>query len=135
MAETFRFSLVSPERQLISEEVEQVIVPGADGEFTVLPRHAPIMTTIKPGVVRVRAGAGSERRIVVFGGFAEMGAEGLTILAEQAIPAEELRPDQIEQEIRNAGEDVADARDDAARLKAQTRLDQLRTLQDAALTG
>ena len=131
MAETFRFELVSPERLLVSEDIASVTAPGAEGEFTVLPRHAPFMTTLKPGVLTVRVDKGPERRIVVFGGFAEVNPDGCIILAEQAVPVETLDPDAVAREIRDTEEDVADAETEDTRFRAQTRLDQLRALQQA----
>ena len=131
MAETFRFELVSPERLLVSEAVASVTAPGAEGEFTVLPRHAPFMTTLKPGVLTVRVDKGPERRIVVFGGFAEVNPDGCIILAEEAVPVETLDPDAVAREIRDAEEDVADAETEEARFRAQTQLDHLRALQQA----
>ena len=131
MAETFRFELVSPERLLVSEDIASVTAPGAEGEFTVLPRHAPFMTTLKPGVLTVRVDKGPERRIVVFGGFAEVNPDGCIILAEEAVPVDALDPDAVAREIRDAEEDVADAETEEARFRAQTRLDHLRALQQA----
>ena len=131
MAETFRFELVSPERLLVSEDIASVTAPGAEGEFTVLPRHAPFMTTLRPGVLTVRVDKGPERRIVVFGGFAEVNPDGCIILAEEAVPVETLDPDAVAREIRDAEEDVADAETEDARFRAQSRLDQLRALQQA----
>jgi F-type H+-transporting ATPase subunit epsilon len=130
MAEPFQFELVSPERQLISEPVEQVVVPGADGYFTVLKGHAPFMSTMKPGVVDVVNG-GETLRIFVRGGFADVSAAGLTILAEQAIPLDDVDPAMLAQDIKNTEEDVADAKDGAARDVAETRLQQLREVQAA----
>ncbi|WP_292246285.1 F0F1 ATP synthase subunit epsilon, partial [Mesorhizobium sp.] len=85
MAEAFKFELVSPERLLVSEEVESVVIPGAEGEMTVMALHAPVMTTIKPGVVTVKTVGGKEERYVVFGGFADIVASGCTLLAESAV--------------------------------------------------
>jgi F-type H+-transporting ATPase subunit epsilon len=130
MAEPFQFELVSPERQLISEPVEQVVVPGADGYFTVLKGHAPFMSTMKPGVVDVVNG-GETLRIFVRGGFADVSVAGLTILAEQAIPLDDVDPAMLAQDIKNTEEDVADAKDGAARDVAETRLQQLREVQAA----
>jgi F-type H+-transporting ATPase subunit epsilon len=130
MAEPFQFELVSPERQLISEPVEQVVVPGADGYFTVLKGHAPFMSTMKPGVVDVVNG-GETLRIFVRGGFADVSAAGLTILAEQAIPLDDVDPAMLAQDIKNTEEDVADAKDGASRDVAETRLQQLREVQAA----
>lgn len=131
MAEPFQFELVSPERLLLSAEVEQVVVPGSEGYFTVLKGHAPFMSTLRPGVVDVVNGNTTER-IFVRGGFADVSAAGLTILAEQAIPVEELKADVIAREIKDAEEDVADARTDEARRVAQEKLDQLKAVLGAA---
>jgi F-type H+-transporting ATPase subunit epsilon len=130
MAEPFQFELVSPERQLMSEPVDQVVVPGADGYFTVLKGHAPFMSTMKPGVVDVVNG-NETFRIFVRGGFADVSAAGLTILAEQAIPLDEVDAAMLAQEIRNTEEDVADAKDGATKDAAETRLSQLREVQAA----
>ncbi|MBN9431600.1 MAG: F0F1 ATP synthase subunit epsilon [Bosea sp.] len=126
MAESFNFELVSPERLLLSEQVAQVVVPGAEGEFTVLKNHAPFMSTIKPGVVTVTPASGAPQRYFVRGGFADVSESGLTILAEQAVPVDSLDGAMIAQQIRNAEEDLADARDDASRTAAATKLAQLR---------
>jgi len=131
MAEPFPFELVSPERLLLSEQVVSVVVPGTDGEFTVLKDHAPFMATIKPGCVVVTQVGGGVQKFFVRGGFADVNGAGLTILAEQAIPLESLDPDAFAQEIRNAEEDVADARDDAQRMVAQTKLQQLKDIREA----
>ncbi len=79
MAEAFQFELVSPERLLVSEQVESVVIPGAEGEMTVMANHAPVMTTVKPGVVTVRTAAGATERYVVFGGFADILPSGCTL--------------------------------------------------------
>ena len=129
MAQLLRFELVSPERLLRSGNVQEVIVPGSEGDFTVLPQHAPVLTTLKPGVISFKDDAGVESKVFVRGGFAEVASEGLTILAETAIPLEELDQERLTQEIKDAEEDVADAKDDVARAAAQQSLDHLRQLQ------
>jgi len=130
MAEPLQFELVSPERLLVSEAVEQVTVPGAEGYFTVLSRHAPFMTTLKPGVVEVRGLGGDTLRIFVRGGFADVTPAGLTILADQALPVEELGAAGIAEEIRLAEEGLAGAGDDPGRrLAAETRLNEIRNVQ------
>lgn len=131
MAEAFKFELVSPERLLVSEEVAQVVVPGSEGQFTMLKGHAPFMTTIRPGVIEVTGQAGTVSRIFVRGGFADASPAGLTILAEMAVPVQDLKADQIAREIRNAEEDVADAQTDEGKRVAQEKLDQLREVQAA----
>jgi F-type H+-transporting ATPase subunit epsilon len=85
----FHFELVSPEKLLFSGEVEQVDVPGAEGEFGVLAEHAPMVTTLRPGILTVH-GAGGEQKIVVLGGFAEVSAQGLTVLADVAEAVEDF---------------------------------------------
>jgi F-type H+-transporting ATPase subunit epsilon len=136
MAEPFQFELVSPERLLMSEPVDQVVVPGAEGQFTVLKGHAPLMSTLRPGVVEVtQAGGGAPMRIFVRGGFADTNPEGLTILAEQAIPLDELDPAMLAQEVKNAEEDLADAKEGAAKDAAAQRLSQLMEVQTALSAG
>jgi len=129
MAELLKFELVSPERLLLSGDVREVIVPGSEGDFTVLPLHAPMLTTLKPGVITYKDAEGVEARVFVRGGFAEVASEGLIILAETAIPMEELDRDRLAQEIKNAGDDVNDAKDDIIRNSAQQTLDHLQQLQ------
>ena len=85
MAETFQFDLVSPESLLLSAEVEQVVVPGSEGQFTVLPRHAPFMSTLRDGDLAIyRTPGGQPEKVRVTGGFAEVSDKGLTVLAESA---------------------------------------------------
>ena len=130
MADTFTFKLVSPERLLISEEVESVVVPGSEGDFQVLANHAPVLATLRPGLLDVVLAGGKERRVFVRGGFAEAGPENLTVLAQTAIDSADLDRQALAQEINNAQEDVADAKDDAARDQAQDTLDRLKLVQD-----
>ncbi len=125
------FDLVSPERLLISAEVDQVDVPGSEGDFGVLPGHAPVMTTLKPGVLTIQSPGKAGEKFFVRGGFAEVTLGGLTVLAEEAMPLAELDAAALAQRIRDAEEDVADAKDDATRRRAQERLDQLRELRAA----
>jgi F-type H+-transporting ATPase subunit epsilon len=84
MADMMQFDLVSPERNLLSAQVSQVQIPGADGDLTAMPNHAPLITTLRPGVLTVATDKG-EQEFVVTGGFAQLG-EGLSVLAEQAMP-------------------------------------------------
>lgn len=131
MAEPFPFELVSPERQLVSGEAADVTIPGTEGYFQVLANHAPLMSTIKPGVVEVTMADGGKARYVIFGGFADVSPSGCTILAESAVNVDDLDKDEIEQRIQNAREDVSDAGNDQDRARAQEYLDQLTTLQAA----
>ena len=127
---TFHFELVSPEKLIFTGDVDQVDVPGEEGEFGVFAGHAPYVATLKPGVLTIY-GEGGPKRIVVYGGMAEMGSAGLTVLAEQAVPVAELDADMVAQSIKNAEEDIADADNDVARDKARSRLEQLQTLRAA----
>ena len=129
MSVGFHFELVSPERLLVSGDVEQVLVPGAEGDITVLAYHAPLLTTLRPGLLDIGYASGEHRRYFIRGGFAEIGPSGLTVLAETAIDLVELYAGQLAQAIKDAEEDVADATEDIARDRAQTKLDQLRQVQ------
>lgn len=124
------FDLVSPERLLVSEEVESVVVPGTEGYFTVLSRHAPFMSTLKPGLVEVRGLSGEVSKIFVRGGFADVTPTGLTILADQATRLEDMDAAALADEIRTAEERFASIGDDPAmRLSAETKLNELREAQ------
>jgi F-type H+-transporting ATPase subunit epsilon len=128
MAQAFKFDLVSPERLLISENVVSVVIPGTDGEMTVMAMHAPTMTSLKPGVVTVNRASGSDR-YVVFGGFADITPEACTLLAESAVHVSEIDKSEIDRRIQFAREDLKDAKDDAGRARATEYLDHLSTLQ------
>ena len=134
MAELFQFELVSPERQLLSEQVSEVVVPGTEGEFGVLKDHSPFMSSIKPGILKVRKDS-SWDEYFVRGGFADVAAGGLTILAEQAVPVAEIKTDQLNQAIKNAEEDVADAKDDDTKQRAEATLAQLKDVVAALKTA
>jgi F-type H+-transporting ATPase subunit epsilon len=124
---TFHFDLVSPEELVFSGEVEHVVVPGTEGEFGVLAGHAPLVAMLKPGILKI-LGA-NELRILVVGGFAEVSPEGLTVLADRAVPVEEVDPAVIAGEIKDTEEDAADAKDEATRDKLRTKLEELRAVQ------
>jgi F-type H+-transporting ATPase subunit epsilon len=126
---TFHFDLVSPQALVFSGEAEHVVVPGSEGEFGVLAGHAPLVAMLRPGILRILGP--TERRFMVVGGFAEVSPDGLTVLADIALPVEDLDPAVIAGEIKDAEEDVADAADDAARDRLRTKLDQLRSMQAA----
>ena len=126
----FHFELVSPEKLLFSGDVDSVVAPGADGQFTVLAHHAPVMTTLRPGVVTIGSSAGSEK-LFVRGGFADVSARGFTILAEQAIALKDIDVAKLDQDIKNAREDAHDAKTDEARRAASDKLAQLLELRAA----
>ena len=131
MAEAYTFELVSPERLLVSEQVESVIIPGSEGEMTVMVNHAPVMTTVKPGIVTVKTVSGKEERYVVFGGFADILPDRCTLLAESAIAVGDVDKADLTSRIDAAREDVSGAKTDEDRTKAEEFLNHLATLHDA----
>ncbi|MDX2157271.1 MAG: ATP synthase F1 subunit epsilon [Hyphomicrobiaceae bacterium] len=128
MAGTFKFELVSPERVLLSGDASEAIVPGMDGQFTVLAGHAPVISTLRPGTLVVKMGT-SERRVFVRGGIAEVEPESLTILAQHLIDLEgEDRASEVASALRTAEDLVASSKDDLERMTAADAVDQLRAL-------
>ncbi|HEX5008011.1 MAG TPA: F0F1 ATP synthase subunit epsilon, partial [Hyphomonadaceae bacterium] len=130
MAETLHFSLVSPERELFSGAVDQVDAPGVEGEFGVLPKHAPFMTVLKPGVVRIHEG-GQVTPVFVRGGFADVTPSGLTILAEEAVRLADVDVAGLDTEIANVRSDASDPGDETRRARAAERLEYLEALKAA----
>jgi F-type H+-transporting ATPase subunit epsilon len=100
MANTMQFDLVSPERRIATLEVSAVQIPGTDGDLTAMPGHAPLITTIRPGILRVESTEGA-KEYVVTGGFAEIG-EGLSVLAEKALPRDEMTQETFDEIIAEA---------------------------------
>ncbi len=125
------FSLVSPERELYSGQVDQVVVPGIDGQFGVLSQHSAVMTVIQPGAIRILDG-NSERKIYVGGGFADVTSQGLTILAEDAVDLSTLDKVAFDRDLQNAREDARDAKEEDAKEKADKRLARLEAIGTAA---
>jgi F-type H+-transporting ATPase subunit epsilon len=123
MAETIEFDLVAPEAVILTQPVEMVVIPGADGDFGVLPRHAPMIASLRPGVITVYDRQGSawqpKNRIFVGAGFAEVTPERVTVLAEDAVPLAQLNRAAVEQSLKDAREDLEDAKDELARLAAR----------------
>ena len=115
MAEKVEFELVSPERLLVSKPVDMVVVPGAEGDFGVLRGHAPLISTLRLGVIDIHESGAVADRIFVAGGFAEVTAERCTVLAEQAVPVADLDRAGIEDEIRSLRDSLAVADGDAER--------------------
>jgi F-type H+-transporting ATPase subunit epsilon len=122
---TFHFELVSPAKLLFEGPVESVVVPGVEGDMTIMANHAALMTSLRPGVVTVADGKAA-KRLFVRGGFADINAAGLTILAEQAIPVEELNAEAIAAEMKDAEEDLRDAKTDEAKRLAAEKLGSLK---------
>jgi len=122
MAEKVEFELVSPERLLVSEPVEMVVVPGSEGDFGALPHHAPMLTAVRPGVIDVYQDGKVKDRIFVAGGFAEVTEVRVTVLAEEAIKVAELDPSDVAARIKMAEQRIEEADGDLARSEAQRGL-------------
>ncbi len=127
MAETLHFELVSPERRLVSMAAERVQIPGMEGELTALPNHAPFLTTLRPGILRVTA-AGEVAEFVVSGGFAEISPTSVSVLAEHAVPRVEVGADDIAAMMAEAERTVAAAAPEG-RMAADQRLRDVKALQ------
>jgi F-type H+-transporting ATPase subunit epsilon len=125
---TFQFDLVSPEKLLFSGLVDQVDVPGTEGDFGVLAGHAPLMTTLRPGILLLHREGGA-LKVVVTGGFAEVNPDGLTVLADLAVPVDDFDMAVLAGEIKDTEEGIAASKDDASRDKLARRLDQLKVLE------
>ncbi|HEY0283153.1 MAG TPA: F0F1 ATP synthase subunit epsilon [Rhizomicrobium sp.] len=128
MTDKISFDLVSPERLLLSTEAEMVTIPGSEGDMGVMAGHMPLISTLRPGVITVSEG---DQRFYVLGGFAEVNPGKLTVLAEEAVPVAELDAATLDLRIKNAEEDVALAKSDGERAKAQETLDYLKGLRAA----
>ncbi|MCF6215356.1 MAG: F0F1 ATP synthase subunit epsilon [Emcibacter sp.] len=124
MADKLHFELVSPERLLMSTDVDMVVVPGVEGDFGVLINHAPVVSTLRTGILEVHNGDTPEL-LLVRGGFAEVNPEGLTVLAEEAMLLSDVDRPALEAELKNANEDVADAKDDVHLTEANKTRDRL----------
>ncbi len=129
MAGTFKFELVTPERMLLSEDAAQVVVPGVEGEFTVLAGHAPVLSALRPGVVDATLSDSRTVRVFVKGGFAEVDAERLIVLAERGFDVTALDAAAVSAELQTAEAELAAATTDSARLAAASAVEQLRSLQ------
>ena len=130
---TFHFELVSPDKISFSGEVDQVDVPGAEGDFGVLAGHAPLISLIRPGMLKIYAG-GSTTEMVVLGGFAEVGPDGLTVLADVATSIEDLDRAALQAQIAKMEQDIKELAQGSELDKAITRLDHLKLL-DQHLQG
>lgn len=111
-----QFELVSPEKLLLSEDVEMVVVPGVEGDFGVLPGHAPMISTVRPGVIHVFEGGSVKTRIFVAGGFAEVTTARCTVLAEEAVALDDIDRASVEKDLQDANDDIRDAGGDATQL-------------------
>lgn len=127
MADKLHFDLVSPERRVFAGEVDMVVVPGSEGDFGVLANHAPFMSTIRTGAIAVHSGS-DVTRTFIRGGFAEVTANGLTILAEEAIDLADVNAEDVSKSLTEAREDLGQARNDEERLDAEARIEKFQAL-------
>jgi F-type H+-transporting ATPase subunit epsilon len=128
MAEKIHFDLVSPERMLLSEDVDMVTLPGAEGYFGVLAGHAPVISSLRPGVIEVTGGSTANLRLFVRGGFAEVDAKKVIVLAEEAIPMADFDVAALDRRLADAEEDLVAAKTDGERARVSEQLDHLRQL-------
>jgi F-type H+-transporting ATPase subunit epsilon len=125
MADAFNFELVSPERLLVSEKVTEVVIPATLGDMTVLVKHAPTMTTLRPGIVSVKLASGQVNKYVVFGGFADILPESCTLLAESALPENEVTRETLQKRIDAARAELDKAQSDEHKTKLELFLGEL----------
>ena len=130
---TFHFELVSPDKISFSGEVDQVDVPGAEGDFGVLAGHAPLIALLRPGMMTVYA-AGEQTRLVVLGGFAEVGPDGLTVLADVATSVEDLDRASLQKQIAQMEQDIKEMAQGSELDRAVAKLDHFKVL-DTHLDG
>jgi F-type H+-transporting ATPase subunit epsilon len=117
-----RFELVAPERLLASELVDMVVAPGAEGDFGVLPQHSLFMSLLRPGIIEIHDGGSVKQRIFVGGGFAEVNERGCIVLAEEALPVEEIDADQARRRLKDAQDDLGEAKDDIVRARFEREI-------------
>ena len=132
MADSFNFELVSPEQLLLSARVAEIVLPATEGEMTVMSNHAPFMTTIRPGVVTVKAEDGTVSKFVVFGGFADILPSGCTLLAESAYPVADFNRDALAHRVELAKADLATSASDEGKARAAQLVADLEGLSSVA---
>jgi len=128
MVDKISFELVAPERLLLSERAEMITVPGREGEFGVLAGHAPVISSLRPGVIDIKGGDLGDTRFFVLSGFAEVTPQKLVVLAEDVLPMAEIDAAALDQRIKHAGEDILQAKTEIERAKAVESLDHLKVL-------
>jgi F-type H+-transporting ATPase subunit epsilon len=128
MAGTLKFELVTPERIALAGDARQVVVPGLEGEFTVLPGHAPVISQLRPGVIEVTLADAPRTRMFVKGGIAELAGDRLVVLAERALEEDAMDATIIAAELEVAEAELASATDDAAKLSAAFAVARLRAM-------
>jgi F-type H+-transporting ATPase subunit epsilon len=131
MAGTFKFELVSPEKVLMAADADTVLLPAVEGEMTVYPQHAPVVVTLRPGVLEI-VSQGNKSRLFVHSGFAEIVPDRLTVLAEKAFDLAEADGQYIASALKTAEDQLAVANDDESRFMASRAVEQLRALSGKA---
>jgi F-type H+-transporting ATPase subunit epsilon len=124
------FDLVSPERLLLSQAVDMVTIPGSEGYMGVMAGHMPLVSTLRAGMINM-LNDGTETRFFIMGGFAEINASKVIVLAEDALPMTEMDLAVLDQRIKDAQEDEIAAQTDGERLKAAQRVDDLKLVRAA----
>ena len=132
MADTIQFELVAPENLIFTGDVELVVVPGSEGDFGVLPGHANIISTVRPGVVEIHEAGEVKERYIVAGGYAEVTAERCTILSTEALPFSDLDEDIAKKRIEEAEADIKKADTDAERDRSENSLNIARAMLENA---
>ena len=132
MAEKIAFELVSPDRLLVSEAVDMVVIPGTEGDFGVLHGHQPLVAMVRPGILEIENEGTPNRRIYVTGGFAEVTNDRCAVLTEDAVAVEDLKRADLEQRIKNAEEALEAATSDNDRYLIEAQLSTLRDIAQAA---
>jgi F-type H+-transporting ATPase subunit epsilon len=126
-AGTFQFELVSPEKILFSEPVTLAVIPGEEGEMGVMAGHAPLLSSLRPGVVELTLPSGEQRKIFVAGGFADVSGSLCSVLAEEAVNVNELNRAELEQQVKHLEDDLGFAKDDpvkAAHIQGRIKITQ-----------
>lgn len=129
----FAFELVSPEKLVFSGEVEQVVLPGTEGDFSVLKNHAPVISALRPGLVTIKDEKGATTALFVRGGFADVSSNGLIVLAERAIPVSDIKGSDFDVETKLAADELKAAQTDESKQIAAERLSQIEALRSAII--
>ncbi len=129
----FAFELVSPEKLVFSGEVEQVVLPGTEGDFSVLKNHAPVISALRPGLVTIKDEKGATTSLFVRGGFADVSSHGLIVLAERAIPVSEIKSADFDVETKLASDELKAAQTDETKQLAAERLSQIEALRSSII--
>jgi F-type H+-transporting ATPase subunit epsilon len=131
--DSFKFELVSPERLLVSEDVISVVVPGSEGEMTVMAHHAPVMTTMRPGIIEAKNVDGETSRYVVYGGFADILPDSCTLLAEFSVHEKDFDREDLARRVEETKKAISETSEPEHRTKLEEFLHQLTTLDNVII--